>query len=110
MDVYAIRHKPSGEFMPVRMSRTSRGGWSYWREPGNTPYDATPRLFPTKQGAINALSSWMQGRWVHEYTGGSFECPDDGYYETVPEEPKSPRVREGMEIVELALTGPGLAE
>jgi hypothetical protein len=109
MKVFAIRHKPTGEFMPTRMSRNGFGGWSWWREPAyGKPFDPTPRLFPSKQGAQNALTAWMQGRWVTiTVHSGGWESPEETRV-PVPEKTETPRVREDMEIVELALTGPGL--
>ena len=90
--------------MPARMSRNGFGGWSWWREPNVTPFDKTPRLFPPKQGAQNALTAWMQGRWVTEYTtSGSWE-DETSEKMPVPEEPKTLRVRADMEIVQLLLT------
>lgn len=98
--VYAIRHNPSLEFMPLRMSRVGFGGWSWWREPDIVPHDKSPRLFHTKQGAVNALSAWMQGKFVSKThaAGGWDESPYDER-ELHIETPENPRVREDMEIV-----------
>lgn len=104
MRVFAIRHVPTGEFMPARMSRNGFGGWSWWREPNVTVFDKTPRIFPSKQGAQNALTAWLQGRWVTiSVTSGGWEDPQEDRV-PVPEEPKIPRVREDMELVPLLLT------
>lgn len=102
LTVYGIRHKPTGEFMPARMSRSSRGGWSWWREPNQKPYDPTPRLFPTAAGARNALTAWMQGRWVNEETTHGWEFPETEVC-AVPEATEVPRVRADMEIVTFTL-------
>lgn len=104
MQVFAIRHKPTGEFMPARMSRNGFGGWSWWREPNVSAFDKTPRIFPSKQGAQNALTAWLQGRWVTEYTtSGSWEG-ESTEKTPVPEKCETPRVREDMELVQLLLT------
>lgn len=105
LTVYAIRHKPSGEFMPARMSRCGFGGWSWWREPNQgEPYDKTPRIFPTKTGARNALSAWLAGRWVQviEKTG-NWEEPEESDNYCVPEKTENARNRDDMEIVSFSL-------
>ena len=106
MRAFAIRHIPTGKFMPCRMYSTSRGGWSYW-DPAHDAdvYDRNPRLFFTKQGAANALTMWLQGEWkrssgVHY----DFEGSPDYYDEVAPFEPPTPRVRFQMEVVPFDLS------
>lgn len=100
--VYAIRHKPSLEWMPARMNK-SGAGWSYWT-PGNAddkPFDANPRLFYTLQSARNALTMWLQGEWKREQgnDGGSYFNPPEYYDEMTVNASPIPRVRADMEIV-----------
>lgn len=105
MITYAIRHKPTGAFMPCRMSRCGFGGWSWWTPTGkDQPFDANPRIFYTLQAARNALTAWLQGAWRQETRdSGSWEFPET-YTELVPDEPPAPRSREDMEIVTFDLT------
>jgi hypothetical protein len=106
MKVFAIRHKPTGEWMPHRLNRTP-GGWSHWI-PGDEldkPHDANPRLFFTLQSARNALTMWLQGKWKRDQgTSYSFDGPE-GYDEMTVNAPPVPRTRGDMEIVELELRG-----
>lgn len=111
MKVYAIKHKPTGQWMPARMTRTSSRGWSHW-SPGyvhpvygeSKPHDPSPRIFFTLQSARNALTMWLQGTWeVKHYPGSHFEPPEDGSPE--PNTPPAPRSRDDMGIVELDLVG-----
>lgn len=55
--VYAIRHIPTGHYLPLSFSRGHRHSHD---EP--TP-DCIPRLFPTKQSARSALTQWSRGKW-----------------------------------------------
>lgn len=113
MKVWAIKHKPTGKWMPARMYKG--GGWSYWN-PGHTPqylsteevpFDPTPRLFATLPSVRNALTAWLQGEWDRSTKReGDWET---GYYDVTAEpEPSKPpveRKRGDMEIVELELLG-----
>ena len=104
MNVYAIRHKPTGSWMPARMFRTSGKGWSYWApaDPSSDkPYNKNPRIFYTLQSARNALTAWLQGEWVRgTVREGDWET---GYYEVdaepIPNNPPVERKRDDMEIV-----------
>ena len=109
LPVWAIRHKPTGKFMPARMFRTARAGWTYWdpldKSPETRPYDPSPRLFFTRQAAANALSAWLQGKWKQEVqTEGSWdEAPYDYLAEPTPTAVAT-RSREDMELVEGTLS------
>lgn len=112
--VYAIRHKPTGNFMPARMFKQSGFGWSWW-EPtetrvGYVAFDQNPRLFFSFASACNALGQWLRGplnKRVVDY--GSQDCsvpfsPPETGWEVMNAEvgtgyPK--RRREDMEIVTL---------
>lgn len=113
MNVYVIKHKPSGTYMPSRIGRSGRG-WSHWN-PGHIDpelgpeiyYDQNPRIFFTLQSARNALSAWLQGAWERQIgKEGDWET---GYYEVdtgpAPTEPLVERHREDMEIIGLELVG-----
>jgi len=116
MKVFAIRHKPTGEFMPHRMYRTRERGWSHWVPgpeadgwAGANGYDKNPRLFFTLQSARNALTAWLQGPWKATVeTDGDWET---GYYDVpgtpAPTSPPAPRHRADMEIVTFTLSEEG---
>jgi len=109
--VYAIRHKPTQQFMPTRLNR-SPGGWSHW-SPGyvhpeygeDKPHDPNPRLFFTPIAARNALAMWLQGCWYRSQgtSNGSYWDPPEPYDEMTVELPPAPRRREDMEIVRFTL-------
>lgn len=101
--LYAIQHKPSGNFMPARMFKQAGSGWSWW-EPTETrsgylPHDKNPRLFYSIESARNALGQWLRGPLrKHHHCGDVY---DDDYTEVrAAEGEQSPaRVRSHMEIV-----------
>ena len=80
----AIRHKPSGGFLP------SLNSYGFTRaEPTR---DQPPRLFTKHGAALQALNSWLEGEW--------FETPEDAVLRV---RPVAGRRREEMEIVEIEL-------
>lgn len=109
MQVWAIKHKLSGDWMPHRMFRSGRGGWSAW-EPGSPPgngydgFDKHPRVFFTEASARMALTQWLRGIFHQETYGQGFNT--EQYLEVRP--PAVERRREDMEVVALELTGPGV--
>ena len=97
--LYAIKHKPSGFYLPPPLGRMGRGGSH--TEPVDCSGDRpNPRLFETKLSADRALSAWLQGKWhIDRYGSG------EDYEESLPY-PKfiATRVREHMEVVPFNLT------
>ena len=58
---YAIRHKPTGFYLPEPGGRLGRGGSHV------NPTDPTiqpPRIWHNRLGARNALSMWLKGKFV----------------------------------------------
>lgn len=98
MKYYAIKHKPTGLFMPQM-----RGGFSYWEPKGK---QLPPRLFATHRDAANALTCWVNGRYSRLLATES-EGPWGPTYEvvngTVPE-PDITRKRDDLQIVLLILS------
>jgi len=91
--VFAIRHKPTGGFLP-------EVGRSYTHsEPSTT---RIPRLFNSKGGAKCALTWWLMGATTVQVKYGSvYEdeiCPS---WDTVP---KPHRIGPDMEVVPLLLS------
>ncbi len=105
MEVFALRHKPTGEWMPARMYRTSRGGWSYW-EPGsldNRPHDGNPRIFFSLVSARNALTAWLRGE-IDEEVHYTVDWQGPGERKNLVTKLCPQRTRESIEIVSLSLT------
>ena len=97
MRVYAIRHKPKGAFMPLKVFASGRGA-SYWEPTGFQGlggWDKNPRIFYTLRSAQNALTAWLSNDRRGETC--SYGC-------RVCAGPAQPRKREDMEIVEFELT------
>lgn len=106
MKVWAIQHIPTGKWMPCRMFRTSRAGWSRWDPAGSSaeaPHDQNPRIFFTERAAANALAMWLQGMWAMAYTEGDYFNPPEPA-RLAPSTPPTPRRREDMKIVVGELT------
>lgn len=91
-NLYAIRHIPTGFYLPDTRRGTSRS----FVEPmdPDAPY-FIPRLFSSRNRAEKALTSWLQGRHIVEWEDG---CSYVGQIRHVPS-----RKREEMEIVKFKL-------
>lgn len=112
MRTYAIRHIPTGAFMPSRMFRSRGGGWSNWIPQTPAPdgwrgcdgFDKNPRVFFTKRSVQNALTAWLMGVHRREtWSGHDWEGIPDSSDEHVIVDGPLPRLREEMEIVEFDL-------
>lgn len=93
---YAIREKSTGYFLPMRWRQSS--GFSH-----DEPEPGFPRLFPSKESARSALSSWRRGIWKKEVDryDGVFGPEYDVH---VGVSPVPERLNKDMEIVEMTLT------
>lgn len=56
LTLYAIRHDPSGHFLPAR-----KRGRGYSHDTPQSASEVIPRLFVKKLGASRALTAWLQG-------------------------------------------------
>lgn len=92
----AIRHKPSGGFLP------STRGYGFTRE--DPSLTKPPRLFVRNSSARQALDYWLEG----EHYEGT-EDPESGAL-NIKIIPKPNRRREDMEIVEIELIARTLSE
>lgn len=96
--VYAVRHKPSGLFIP-RLETGKRRGGSHLE-----PSDARePRIFHNYRAAQSFLGNWLQGKF-------KYSTPEYGYSASFePPEPElqvikqENRKKEDMEIVKFYL-------
>lgn len=90
---WAIRHKPTGSFMPDSLGKYTQS------EP--MP-NCIPRLFDTRRGAVSSLSRWLEGIWrLSYYLSGEYDSEWD--YDWGPEPPPTPRVKSEMEVVEVEI-------
>jgi hypothetical protein len=87
----AIRHKPSGGFLPeVR-------GYGFTRTVPEK--EEPPRLFIRRSSAANALNRWLEGEHTERYTDDDFGSSE----RTIVVKRVPHRKREDMEIVEVEL-------
>lgn len=100
-EFFAIRHKPTGWFLPQRSDM--KGGGHTKDEP--TPFQP-PRLFTRKQDAQCALKWWLKGetnvkmgRHYDSWSGG-YEYDEDWNTVKVPY-----RKEEEMEVVKVIIRG-----
>lgn len=91
MNVWAIRHKPTGGWLPWRSGR----GGSF----DNPAVGKHPRLFPSRRSAQNCLSAWLQGEWWPRYHQSMEGTVYDGH---APRK-VADREKGDMEIVEFSL-------
>jgi hypothetical protein len=94
MNVFAIRHKPSGLFLPPPFGRSGRGGSH------SEPAEGLPRIFLERRRAEFALRAWLQGKYVRTFIPSN---EFGGEEDRVDLEPQPHRKAEEMEIVEFAL-------
>jgi hypothetical protein len=94
--MFAIRHSPTGLYLPRIQSRGSTH-----REPTVQLKDA--RLFHRERDAKGFLTTWLQGKQTQKEGPSSYESftNDDVWIEV---EPVPTRKREDMEIVAFTLT------
>lgn len=95
MNYFAIRHKPSGGFLPTFGSRKGRGGFTHDEPSTVTP----PRLFSRRQAASAALTHWLKGK----LTVSQYQGYDGDYDESWNYKPILSRKAEDMEIVEVTI-------
>lgn len=98
---YAIRHNPTGGYLPVPTGRGGRGGSH--EEPIVFPNDKRMvRMWPTTSGAKSCLAHWLKGKYYCYPSGDEF----DGYDEDVEIKPQPHRCFDDMEIVPITITLP----
>ena len=92
INVYAIRHKPTGHYLPGSGRQGAIKPCDV--EPAD-PTEEKPRLWNSSRQAHSALTHWLKGRFRTYHD-------EDGPY-TVPVPMAAPRRREDMEVVPLEL-------
>ena len=96
IEMFAIRHKPTGNYLPATDGFRLRGGT--WAEPVPATGKRMPRLHATHKTARIVLTYWMKGK---------FSCyRDEDGGEDITIIPQANRVFEDMEIVAISLEIP----
>lgn len=91
MTCYAIKHLPTGGYLPQR----ERRGHTF-EEPR---VGCVPRLFAREQSAKLALSAWLQGKWV-AWRGQTYFGE---YDEDITVKPQADRKPEEMAVVKIVI-------
>lgn len=95
---YAIRHKPTGHFLPQPKGKNGTGG--SWVEPSD-PKEVIPRLMVSERSAKGVLNAWLQGTfkasWDTDWDSGH------RYVDDIKIQKKPDRIPEDMEIVVVTL-------
>ncbi len=103
---YAVRHKPTGHYIPEPSGRMGRGG-SHVDPVEVVPskLDTHPRMWPTERGAQNYLSQWLRGKHhaLHKWEQDGWESPAYRIDAGTKIEHQPHRVREDMEIVKIPI-------
>lgn len=98
MYMWAIKHKPSGKFLPAPRGRNGRGGtFVEIDDPG------PPRLFHNETSAKSALRFWLAGK-VHverHYSGAPWGEEIEEDWKTIPQ---PHRKAEDMTIVRVTIS------
>jgi hypothetical protein len=103
---WAIRHKPTGNFMP--QSNSKRHGYTHDEPMQMVDSHWCPRLFGRKQDASTALTWWLKGETTMCYSGGHYqnvfgEWDDDFGENWNTYAPEVERKAEDMEVVQIKL-------
>lgn len=79
MKAWVIKHKPTGEYMPQMVMKSS-GAWTSWTPGGSRAAFPMPRLFETSIGAQRAATAWAKGVWAAEMeVDGGIDEPEYSY-------------------------------
>jgi len=96
IEVFAIRHKPTGKYLPSGRGFNGRG--MTWSSPVAPSAVRLPRVFHTHKSARISLTYWMKGKIEGQN--------DDGYAYPGNIRPAPDRVFEDMEIVPITVEIP----
>lgn len=96
IEMFAIRHIPSGNYLPCGNGFRGRG--MTWRDPVVPNAIDLPRTFHTRNAARIALTFWLKGKHIGANENGYTYCDGVTHVKT--------RVASDMEIVPLHLEIP----
>ncbi len=102
---WAIRHKPTGRFLP--QSNNKRHGYTHDEPDIMEDSNRCPRLFGREQDAKTALTWWLKGETTGRWVGGMYanvfgEADDDVDFEWDTQAVVD-RKAEDMEVVQVNL-------
>lgn len=106
VSLFAIRHKPTGDYIPKPQGRDGRGGSHLEPVEPTGSKETRPRFFDSHRSAKIFLSSWLKGKYVADrgfwegHPGSDYERD---YFENITIVPVSSRIAEEMEIVEYTI-------
>lgn len=98
IEFWAIKHLPTGKYLPEPKGRLGRGGSHVEPE---FVHIKRPRLLPTKRGAQNVLSAWLRGKHHAErYYESDGEYGPSYWVDDIPSvEPVPERIKADMAVV-----------
>lgn len=100
MILYAIHHKPTGDYI-LEYQKKQRGGYSY-SEPEPLTSGRFPHFFVSEHAARSFLGSWLRGIH-HKKQSGGHRYDYDGFLEDVEQwveiEKIPTRIKEEMELI-----------
>lgn len=98
--LYAIRHVPTGFFLPAAKGKGGNGG--SFVEPVD-PEKESPRFFPKERNAKQALAAWLKGhhvpKWGSDWGDGDGWGSSSRYVEDIKVKPVQGRNPDHMEVV-----------
>lgn len=94
--LYAIRHRPTGNYLPRPLGREGRGGSHLEPVEPTSAKETRPRFFETERAAKIFLSSWLKGKVIHT---SSYDSLNGEYWEDTSVVPVPSRKAEEMEVV-----------
>lgn len=99
--LYAIRHVPTGFFLPAAKGKGGNGG--SFVEPVD-PDKVSPRFFPKESNAKIALTAWLKGhhvaKWETDWGDDDvFSSSVNTYVADIKVKPVQGRNRDHMEVV-----------
>lgn len=98
--MYAIRHNPTGGFIPRSTGRQGRGGSHLEPVPPAPAGHARPRFFETARAARIFLSGWAKGKVV---ASSGYDSFTGEYWDNLDVVPVPGRSAGDMEVVELSV-------
>ncbi len=94
--LYAIRHKPTGNYIPESFGVNGRGGSHLEPVPATSGKFTRPRFFHTERAARIFLTGWLKGKVVAWAGYDSHTGEYDSGLDTVP---VPTRIAAEMEII-----------
>lgn len=98
--MYAVRHNPTGGFIPRSTGRQGRGGSHLEPVPPESSGHARPRFFETARAARVFLSGWVKGKVI---SSSGYDSFTGEYWDSLNVVPVPGRSAGDMEVVEFSV-------